>query len=127
MCPGCSSVLAIEGLNAERPGPPLADLAESAKLAPQRPAATEPQLHDDNPGDNPDDEPLYAARKKIYPQHVTGTFRRVKWAVLIVTLPASLRFHESRAESRTLAENLSAGLTRQQFVFPLQFPFQFRI
>ena len=29
---------------------------------------------------------LYAARKKIYPQHVSGTFRRIKWAVLIVTL-----------------------------------------
>ena len=29
----------------------------------------------------PDDEgPLYAARKKIYPQRVTGTYRRVKWA-----------------------------------------------
>ena len=35
----------------------------------------------------PEDEgPLYAARKKIYPQRVTGTYRRVKWIVLFVTL-----------------------------------------
>ncbi len=30
--------------------------------------------------------PLYAARRKIYPQSVHGTFRRIKWAVLILTL-----------------------------------------
>jgi cytochrome c oxidase accessory protein FixG len=30
--------------------------------------------------------PLYAARRKIYPQSVHGTFRRIKWAVLVVTL-----------------------------------------
>jgi cytochrome c oxidase accessory protein FixG len=37
--------------------------------------------------DEPDDEmPLYAARRKIYPQAVHGTFRRIKWAVLAVTL-----------------------------------------
>ena len=33
-----------------------------------------------------DDGPLYAARRKIYPQRVHGTFRRIKWAVLLVTL-----------------------------------------
>lgn len=33
-----------------------------------------------------DEDPLYAARKAIYPQHVTGTFRRINWAVLCVTL-----------------------------------------
>jgi cytochrome c oxidase accessory protein FixG len=39
------------------------------------------------PPDEPDDEtPLYAARRKIYPQAVHGTFRRIKWAVLVVTL-----------------------------------------
>jgi cytochrome c oxidase accessory protein FixG len=36
--------------------------------------------------DSNDDVPLYAARRKIYPQAVHGTFRRIKWAVLIVTL-----------------------------------------
>ncbi|HVY00093.1 MAG TPA: cytochrome c oxidase accessory protein CcoG [Pseudorhodoplanes sp.] len=30
--------------------------------------------------------PLYAARRKIYPQSVHGTFRRIKWALLLVTL-----------------------------------------
>ena len=33
-----------------------------------------------------DDIPLYAPRRKIYPQSVTGFFRRIKWAVLIATL-----------------------------------------
>jgi cytochrome c oxidase accessory protein FixG len=33
-----------------------------------------------------DDIPLYAPRRKIYPQNTHGTFRRIKWAVLIVTL-----------------------------------------
>lgn len=45
----------------ERPQPPVDDLPES-------------------------EPPLYAARRKIYPQSVHGTFRRIKWAVLIVTL-----------------------------------------
>ncbi|MGD0149163.1 MAG: cytochrome c oxidase accessory protein CcoG [Xanthobacteraceae bacterium] len=43
-----------------------------------------PAPHPDEPDD--DDGPLYAARRKIYPQHVTGTYRRIKWAVLLVTL-----------------------------------------
>jgi len=30
--------------------------------------------------------PLYAARKKIYPQAVHGRFRRIKWTILLVTL-----------------------------------------
>jgi len=30
--------------------------------------------------------PLYAARKKVYPQAVHGRFRRIKWALLLVTL-----------------------------------------
>ena len=33
-----------------------------------------------------DDSPLYAAATKIYPQKVEGTFRRLKWALLIVCL-----------------------------------------
>ncbi|MFT0892379.1 cytochrome c oxidase accessory protein CcoG [Pseudochelatococcus sp. G4_1912] len=35
---------------------------------------------------DPDDGPLFAAQKKIYPQKVQGTFRRIKWIVLVVTL-----------------------------------------
>jgi hypothetical protein len=39
------------------------------------------------PGLEPDDEiPLYAPRRKIYPQSVHGKFRTIKWAVLVVTL-----------------------------------------
>jgi len=32
------------------------------------------------------DSSLYAARTKVYPQAVQGTFRRIKWALLIITL-----------------------------------------
>ena len=31
-------------------------------------------------------ESLYAAARKIYPQSISGTFRRLKWILLIVTL-----------------------------------------
>ena len=31
--------------------------------------------------------PLYAPRKKVYPQKVSGTFRRIKWALMGVTYP----------------------------------------
>ncbi len=38
-------------------------------------------------GPPPDDDiPLYEPRRKMYPQSTHGTFRRVKWAVLLVTL-----------------------------------------
>src|SRR6201991_2937421 len=30
--------------------------------------------------------PLYAARKKVYPQKVSGTFRRIKWALMGICL-----------------------------------------
>ncbi|PNG27715.1 cytochrome c oxidase accessory protein CcoG [Methylocella silvestris] len=33
-----------------------------------------------------DDSPLYASAPKIYPQKVTGTYRRIKWILLAVTL-----------------------------------------
>ncbi|MEW6257623.1 MAG: cytochrome c oxidase accessory protein CcoG [Pseudomonadota bacterium] len=32
------------------------------------------------------EEPLYVARRQIYPQSVHGTFRRIKWILLAVTL-----------------------------------------
>src|SRR5271157_4549037 len=56
----------------------LAALADDAARTPLIPGVS--------PDEPEDDEPLYAARQKVYPQHVTGTYRRVKWAVLIVTL-----------------------------------------
>jgi cytochrome c oxidase accessory protein FixG len=53
-------------------------------------AATDTSGGDARPpagGDEHKPEPsLYAARRNIYPQSVHGTFRRIKWAVLIVTL-----------------------------------------
>ena len=52
--------------------PEARPVAESVTIAP------EPR------GD--EDGPLYAARRKVYPQHVKGTFRRIKWIVLFVTL-----------------------------------------
>ncbi len=33
-----------------------------------------------------DEEPLYAAAKKVYPRHVEGFYRQVKWAVLVAAL-----------------------------------------
>lgn len=32
------------------------------------------------------ESPLYATRQKVYPQAVQGTFRRIRWALLLVTL-----------------------------------------
>ncbi len=31
-------------------------------------------------------EPLYAARKKVFPQRAKGTFRRLKWIIMVLTL-----------------------------------------
>jgi cytochrome c oxidase accessory protein FixG len=75
----------------------MADDKLVGRAAP-RGAASEPELLDvvrhavvaAPPFDIDDDEiphgPLYAPRQKIYPQRVTGTYRRIKWAVLCVTL-----------------------------------------
>ncbi|OZA92051.1 MAG: (Fe-S)-binding protein, partial [Azorhizobium sp. 39-67-5] len=32
------------------------------------------------------DEPLYEARRQIYPQSVQGRFRKIKWILLAITL-----------------------------------------
>ena len=45
------------------------------------PTSTSFDPHNDEP-----DLPLYEARKQIYPQSVTGTYRRIKWIILAVTL-----------------------------------------
>ena len=45
------------------------------------PTSTSFDPHSDEP-----DLPLYEARKQIYPQSVTGTYRRIKWIILAVTL-----------------------------------------
>jgi cytochrome c oxidase accessory protein FixG len=79
MDPGCDNALAVQAARSPQLGPPaLAALADDAARTLLRAGAPEP--------DPPDNEPLYAARQKIYPQRVSGTFRRVKWLVLFVTL-----------------------------------------
>src|SRR3974377_2486161 len=39
-----------------------------------------------NQADFETEPPLYASRKAIYPQSVSGTFRNIKWALLITCL-----------------------------------------
>jgi len=58
-------------LDKAQPAPALTRLVEAAEVG----------------GEPPDDEiPLYAPRRQIYPQSVHGAFRRIKWAVLLITL-----------------------------------------
>jgi cytochrome c oxidase accessory protein FixG len=81
MRPAGSSASAGAGSTAAAlPSQSLSDLAAAAAGALPAAKIAESDFHE------PDDEPLYAARRKIYPQHVRGTFRRLKWALLIVTL-----------------------------------------
>lgn len=42
--------------------------------------------HTNSNGGLPPEEPLYVSRTNIYPQLVHGTFRRVKWIILFLTL-----------------------------------------
>jgi len=72
---GRDSVLATEAARSPQLGQ---QMGADAAPTPPRSAAAEP-----NPLDS---QPLYAARPKIYPQRVSGTFRRVKWLVLFITL-----------------------------------------
>jgi len=53
-----------------------AEVKPAAKAAASPPTAPEPE----------EDIPPYAPRRKIYPQSVAGTYRRIKWALLIATL-----------------------------------------
>src|SRR4249919_1510327 len=52
-----------------------------------RPALARLEAEAEVGGETPDDDvPLYAPRRKIYPQSVHGRFRNIKWALLVVTL-----------------------------------------
>lgn len=51
-----------------------------------RDALAHPVQHPEPSGMPADDEPLYAARRHIYQQGVTGRLRTIKWAVLFVCL-----------------------------------------
>lgn len=62
----------------------MTQLEELVRQSEVKAAAPPPSPPPDD--DAIDDIPLYAARRKIYPQSVHGTFRRIKWAVLLVTL-----------------------------------------
>ena len=53
-----------------------AETAASNSPAPAEPSTPEPE----------DEGPLYVARRKIYPERVEGTYRRIKWIVLFLTL-----------------------------------------
>ncbi len=83
MCPGCASATSAEERSVVKS--PLAQLATDAQSA----TSLSPHLSApaSSPIPEPDDEgPLYAARNKVYPQRVKGTFRTTKWVVLCVTL-----------------------------------------
>src|SRR4029079_17796148 len=80
MCPGRDIALAPH--QARPATPPLLELV---KAAASTTSSAETSPRPDIPG--PDDEgPLYVARRKIYPQRVKGTYRTIKWIVLLVTL-----------------------------------------
>lgn len=55
----------------------MADLSKG--LIEPNPGPVEPEI-------DPENQPLYAARKKIHPKTVWGFFRKFKWAVLMVLL-----------------------------------------
>jgi hypothetical protein len=82
MCPGSDTAIALH--KARSAQPPLLELVEEAKNT----ASPLPASGPNSSGiPEPDDEgPLYIARRKIYPQGVKGTYRAIKWAVLLVTL-----------------------------------------
>ncbi len=79
MCPSSDMAVAVTHGGSPQPARHgLAGLADEAARTPLIPGAD---------FDEPEYEgPLYAARKKVYPQSVKGTYRRVKWAVLCITL-----------------------------------------
>src|SRR6516165_3073228 len=83
MFPGGSSTSAGVAPTAAdmRAAHPLSDFTAAAAEAVTTANITKPHFPDE-----PDGEPLYAAREKIYPQHVRGTFRTLKWTLLVVTL-----------------------------------------
>ena len=61
----------------------LEELVRQAEVKPASANAGAPTLA---PEIADDDIPLYAPRRQIYPQSTHGTFRRIKWIVLAVTL-----------------------------------------
>ncbi len=82
MCPSCG--LAIELHEARTGKSRLHQLVEDAKTAAAGALHSNPTVSE---APDPNEEgPLYVARRKVYPQRVSGTYRRIKWAVLFSTL-----------------------------------------
>jgi cytochrome c oxidase accessory protein FixG len=79
MCPGRD--IAIDPHEVLRTQPPLLDLVKAAAAAGSSPAHSAADLPETD-----DEGPLYVARRKIYPQRVKGTYRNIKWVILLVTL-----------------------------------------
>jgi cytochrome c oxidase accessory protein FixG len=66
---------------------PLGAGSEPGRIERAPPAPANPKTTIPSPAEDPDFEtPMYAARQTIYPQGVQGTYRRIKWLVLFVTL-----------------------------------------
>jgi hypothetical protein len=79
MCPGCDIAMAMLATAPNQPAShSLTALAEEA--------ARTPLIAGGGPDEPEAEPPLYAARRNVYPQRVSGTYRRVKWIVLCVTL-----------------------------------------
>ena len=79
MCPGCDIAMAMLETAANQPAShSLTALADEA--------ARTPLIAGGRPDEPEDEPPLYAARRNVYPQRVSGTYRRIKWIVLCVTL-----------------------------------------
>jgi cytochrome c oxidase accessory protein FixG len=80
MCPGCDIAIDLHGVRGSQPA--LLNLVSAAEktAGPAAGGAVSSPLEPDEEG------PLYVARRKIYPQRVKGTYRRIKWIVLLVTL-----------------------------------------
>ena len=82
MCPGSDIALASALYQASSQQPPLFDLVNEAQSAAGGSVALSSPAP--SPPEPDDDIPLYAARRRIYPQGVKGIYRTIKWAVLFV-------------------------------------------
>jgi cytochrome c oxidase accessory protein FixG len=75
---GVDGAIAFHAAQAGEPA--LFKLVKDAQVPPSAASTTS------NVPEPDDDVPLYAARRHIYPQRVRGTYRRIKWIVLYLTL-----------------------------------------
>src|SRR4051794_16953661 len=82
--------LAFEAANkSEKPMTPLEELVTEAEVQPSAAPKAQPRKSAATTSaiisaEEDGSVPLYAPRRQIYPQSVSGTFRRIKWSLLIV-------------------------------------------